>query len=98
MVVWVESIGCERWAQNPRAALREREAQQRLGWYAPVLHDVRAVMVSKMAKPREVLVDVNEDGQVVREQIKPFIRSAWDFDDDYQTLQNVRIAIGRSLT
>ena len=35
---------------------------------------------------------------VVREQIKPFIRSAWDFDDDYQTLQNARIAIGRSLT
>ena len=34
----------------------------------------------------------------VREQIKPFIRSAWDFDDDYQTLQNARIAIGRSLT
>ena len=23
MAVWVESIGCERWAQNPRAALRE---------------------------------------------------------------------------
>lgn len=36
--------------------------------------------------------------QELRQHIKPFIRSAWDFDDDYRTLQNVRVSIGRSFT
>ena len=36
--------------------------------------------------------------EVVRERIKPFIRSAWDFDDDYNALQDVRVSIGRSFT
>ena len=36
--------------------------------------------------------------EAVRARISPFVRSAWDFEDDYQVLQDVRVSIGRSFT
>jgi len=38
--------------------------------YAPILTQVRRVMISRMAKPEEVLVVENEQGEVVREFMK----------------------------
>uniref|UniRef100_A0A0V0G423 Exportin-1 n=1 Tax=Triatoma dimidiata TaxID=72491 RepID=A0A0V0G423_TRIDM len=38
--------------------------------YAPVLTKVRYIMISRMAKPEEVLVVENENGEVVREFMK----------------------------
>lgn len=39
-------------------------------FYAPVLTKVRYIMISRMAKPEEVLVVENENGEVVREFMK----------------------------
>ena len=36
--------------------------------------------------------------EVVRTQIQPFIRSAWDFEDSYQMLHRIRVALGRSFS
>jgi hypothetical protein len=30
--------------------------------------------------------------------LSPFVRSAWDFEDDYQMMQDVRASIGRSFS
>ena len=30
--------------------------------------------------------------------LSPFVRSAWDFEDDYQMMQDVRVSIGRSFS
>eukprot|EP00045_Choanoeca_perplexa_P014253 m.166442 g.166442 ORF g.166442 m.166442 type:complete len:1076 (-) comp16623_c0_seq1:135-3362(-) len=38
--------------------------------YAPVLSQLRLIMISNMAKPEEVLVVENDDGEVVREAVK----------------------------
>ena len=38
--------------------------------YIPVLSRVRVVIISRMAKPEEVLVVENEQGEVVREFMK----------------------------
>ena len=43
--------------------------------YAPILTQVRRVMISRMAKPEEVLVVENEQGEVVREFMK--VRMDW---------------------
>ncbi|KAL1121954.1 hypothetical protein AAG570_003362 [Ranatra chinensis] len=43
---------------------------QRRQFYAPVLTKVRYIMISRMAKPEEVLVVENENGEVVREFMK----------------------------
>lgn len=42
----------------------------RRSFYAPVLTKVRYIMISRMAKPEEVLVVENENGEVVREFMK----------------------------
>lgn len=42
----------------------------RRSFYQPVLTKVRYIMISKMAKPEEVLVVENEQGEVVREFMK----------------------------
>ncbi|XP_023337430.1 exportin-1 [Eurytemora carolleeae] len=42
----------------------------RRGFYQPVLTKVRYIMISKMAKPEEVLVVENDQGEVVREFMK----------------------------
>jgi exportin-1 len=46
------------------------EAPARRTLYTPVLTKVRRVMISRMAKPEEVLVVENEQGEVVREFMK----------------------------
>ncbi|KAK2194302.1 hypothetical protein NP493_116g05018 [Ridgeia piscesae] len=46
------------------------EAPSRRQFYNPVLSKVRRVMISRMAKPEEVLVVENEQGEVVREFLK----------------------------
>ncbi len=46
------------------------EAPLRRQLYNPVLSKVRRVMISRMAKPEEVLVVENEQGEVVREFMK----------------------------
>eukprot|EP00049_Salpingoeca_infusionum_P018286 m.356524 g.356524 ORF g.356524 m.356524 type:complete len:1068 (-) comp17567_c0_seq1:423-3626(-) len=43
------------------------EPSTRLEIYNPILSEVRSVMISSMAKPEEVLVVENDDGEVVRE-------------------------------
>ena len=42
----------------------------RLSYYAPILHDLRLVLISKMAKPEEVMIVEDENGQIVREVLK----------------------------
>ena len=42
----------------------------RLSYYAPILHDLRLVLISKMAKPEEVMIVEDENGQIVRELLK----------------------------
>jgi len=46
------------------------EVPARRQFYLPVLTEVRKIMISRMAKPEEVLVVENENGEVVREQLK----------------------------
>lgn len=43
---------------------------QRRNFYQPVLTKVRYIMISRMAKPEEVLVVENDQGEVVREFMK----------------------------
>lgn len=45
-------------------------AVSRRRFYAPTLSKVRYIMISRMAKPEEVLVVENENGEVVREFMK----------------------------
>eukprot|EP00871_Galdieria_phlegrea_P002791 jgi/Galph1/3512/GphlegSOOS_G2142.1 len=42
----------------------------RLKFYAPILSSVRRVMISRMAKPEEVLIVEDENGEIVRETTK----------------------------
>ena len=38
--------------------------------YDQILHDLRVVMIDHMAKPEEVLIVEDENGEIVREQTK----------------------------
>uniref|UniRef100_F1KQU0 Exportin-1 n=1 Tax=Ascaris suum TaxID=6253 RepID=F1KQU0_ASCSU len=49
---------------------RTQQEPPRRALYNSVLSDLRLVMISRMAKPEEVLVVENEQGEVVRELIK----------------------------
>ena len=51
-------------------AKAQNAIQQRQQWYGPVLHEVRKSMVSKMSKPKEVLVVENDVGEVVMSVVK----------------------------
>ena len=51
-------------------AKAQNALQQRQSWYGPVLHEVRKTMVSKMSKPKEVLVVENDVGEVVMSVVK----------------------------
>lgn len=42
----------------------------RRAFYAPILTEVRQVMISRMAKPEEVLIVEDENGEIVRETTK----------------------------
>ena len=48
----------------------QSETPGRRKFYQPVLSKVRFIMISKMAKPEEVLVVENDQGEVVREFMK----------------------------
>ena len=47
-----------------------QEIPPRRRFYLAVLTEVRIIMISRMAKPEEVLVVENDQGEVVREQLK----------------------------
>ena len=47
---------------------RSESPRRRL--YADVLSDLRILMISRMAKPEEVIVVVNENNEAVRELVK----------------------------
>jgi exportin-1 len=51
-------------------AKAQNSIEKRRQWYGPVLHEVRKTMVSKMSKPKEVLVVENDVGEVVRSVIE----------------------------
>ncbi|XP_067621814.1 exportin-1 [Eurosta solidaginis] len=51
-------------------SLAKRNAFPRRRFYANILSKVRYIMISRMAKPEEVLVVENENGEVVREFMK----------------------------
>lgn len=60
--------------------------QNRRKLYAPVLSQLRYIVIGRMAKPEEVLVVENDQGEVVREFMK---------DTDSMTLyKNMRECLG----
>ncbi|XP_054006733.1 exportin-1 [Hylaeus anthracinus] len=56
--------------QTPQYMLKNVTIPNRKLFYCPVLTKVRYIMISRMAKPEEVLVVENENGEVVREFMK----------------------------
>lgn len=56
--------------QTDAVSLTKRNAFPRRRYYANILSKVRYIMISRMAKPEEVLVVENENGEVVREFMK----------------------------
>lgn len=59
------SLAADLYKENPYGA-----AGSRRQFYASILSKVRHIMISRMAKPEEVLVVENENGEVVREFMK----------------------------
>ena len=50
-------------------------------FYLPVLPEIRKIMIGRMAKPEEVLVVENDNGEVIREQFKVIldgVRHFWE--------------------
>lgn len=56
--------------QTPFSPTVENMRQNRRKLYAPVLSQLRYIMIGRMAKPEEVLVVENDQGEVVREFMK----------------------------
>lgn len=56
--------------QSETMSLTKRNAFSRRRFYANILSKVRYIMISRMAKPEEVLIVENENGEVVREFLK----------------------------
>ena len=48
-------------------------------FYLPVLPEIRKIMIGRMAKPEEVLVVENDNGEVIREQFKVILDDFWSF-------------------
>lgn len=64
-------VGLLHYGQSDVVSKRSVDAAfERIRYYAPVLSKVRYIMISRMAKPEEVLVVENENGEVVREFMK----------------------------
>jgi exportin-1 len=59
------SLAADLYKENPYGS-----AGSRRQFYASILSKVRHIMISRMAKPEEVLVVENENGEVVREFMK----------------------------
>lgn len=55
---------------SPTRFIMKQESPPRRLLYTPVLSKLRRIMISRMAKPEEVLVVENEQGEVVREFMK----------------------------
>lgn len=59
------SLACDLYKETPYGSQSTRKAT-----YTKILSKVRYIMISRMAKPEEVLVVENENGEVVREFMK----------------------------
>ena len=59
------SLAADLYKENPYGSPGARRT-----FYAKILSKVRYIMISRMAKPEEVLVVENENGEVVREFMK----------------------------
>lgn len=55
---------------TPCSVFAKRNSLPRRRFYADILSKVRYIMISRMAKPEEVLIVENENGEVVREFMK----------------------------
>lgn len=60
------SLASDLYKENPYG----QPAGARRQFYSSILSKVRTIMISRMAKPEEVLVVENENGEVVREFMK----------------------------
>lgn len=58
------------WPARPQNTQRGGSNLPRAAYYQDVLSQVRYIMISRMAKPEEVLIVENENGEVVREFMK----------------------------
>lgn len=65
-----ELYGDSPYSQQPQSMFPVRPCGPRKQFYGPVLTKIRYIMISRMAKPEEVLVVTNENGEVVREFMK----------------------------
>ncbi len=72
---------------SPILLCLRNEAPSRRQSYQPILSKVRRTMISKMAKPEEVLVVENDQGEVVREFMKD--------TDSINMYKNMRETLGR---
>ena len=55
--------------RNHKVNFKEAMSPRR-EFYLPVLPEIRKIMIGRMAKPEEVLVVENDNGEVIREQFK----------------------------
>lgn len=65
---------------------QQQNGNARVQMYAPVLSEVREVMVTNMAKPEEVLLEERPDGSVVRQFVKD--------TDSNELYKNMRVTLG----
>ena len=72
---------------SPILLCLKNEQPQRRQIYQTVLSKVRRIMISKMAKPEEVLVVENDQGEVVREFMKD--------TDSINMYKNMRETLGK---
>eukprot|EP01006_Ploeotia_vitrea_P040702 TRINITY_DN66447_c9_g7_i2.p1 TRINITY_DN66447_c9_g7~~TRINITY_DN66447_c9_g7_i2.p1 ORF type:complete len:1150 (+),score=740.55 TRINITY_DN66447_c9_g7_i2:403-3450(+) len=56
-------------ASNPSLLHNQQSMAPRVRMYANVLSRLRLIMIAKMAKPEEVLIEEDEDGEIIRERI-----------------------------
>ncbi|KAH3766835.1 exportin 1 S-like [Pelomyxa schiedti] len=67
------SLAIELYHEVPAALAQVQPSamsHSRAGAYVPILSHVRRCLISKMAKPEEVLITENDNGEVIREIIK----------------------------
>ena len=74
---------------SPILLCLRNETPSRRQTYQPILSKVRRIMISKMAKPEEVLVVENDQGEVVREFMKD--------TDSINMYKNMRETLGKQI-
>lgn len=57
-------------AQNPTVVAPAQQASSRLQFYSKILSDLRVIFITRMAKPEEVIIVEDENGQIVKEYYK----------------------------